>query len=168
MIIFRCADCQLISQSLTLTNLARIISIVKIQFSQSIAIARRRREAQVQGVEEDTTPTVDDRLYLEPDDPVHELERPILYREFVEGLVRIAAAFYEDDELLISLPDKFSALLDGPIKENSRTRVSAAGGKPSPKKSKKSKHKSTIQRAQEDQILTSLTQTETIAWLAVR
>jgi hypothetical protein len=60
-----CEDCGIISQSLTLANLARIISIVKIQFAQSIAIARRRREAQVLGVDEDLTPTVDDRLYLE-------------------------------------------------------------------------------------------------------
>ena len=106
-------------------------------------------------------------MYLEPEDPVHDIERPILYREFVEGLVRIAAAFYEDDELLISLPDKFSALLDGPIKENSRTSVTAAGGKPS---SKKSKYNQTNmnQQSNNDQILIALKKNEMIAWLAVR
>jgi|TARA_B110000977_G_C10890499_1_gene421247 hypothetical protein len=59
-----CEDCGIVSQTLTLSNLARIFSTVKIQFAQSIAIARRRREAHVKGIDEDTTPTVDDRLYL--------------------------------------------------------------------------------------------------------
>jgi hypothetical protein len=106
------------------------------------------------------TPTVDDRLYLEPDDPVHDPERPILYREFVEGLVRIAAAVYEDDEEKPSLPDKFSALLDGPIKENSRTSVSAAGGKPT----KKKKKEETIGRS-DDVVMNALGKKETREWL---
>ena len=107
-------------------------------------------------------------MYLEPDDPVHELERPILYREFVEGLVRIAAAVYEDDLDKPSLPDKFSALLDGPIKEGSRTKVSAAGGKPSPTKSSKKKNStedgSGFGRSS-DPVLNALTAMETRTWL---
>jgi hypothetical protein len=59
-----CEDCGLVSQNLTLSNLARIFSTVKIQFAQSIALARRRREAHVKGIDEETTTTVDDRLYL--------------------------------------------------------------------------------------------------------
>ena len=139
-------DCGLVTQTLTLTKLARIFSTVKIQFAQSIAIARRRREAHTQGIDEESTPTVDDRLYLEHDDPVHSLERPILYREFVEGLVRISAAVYEDDDTKHTLPEMFSALLDGPIKEGSRLSVSAAGGQPASSSKSKKNQKNVLQQ----------------------
>jgi hypothetical protein len=122
-------DCGIVSQAVPLASLARIFSTVKLQFASSIAESRRRREATEAGVDEGRTATVDDRLYLEPDDPVHEPQRPILYREFVEGLVRIAAVVYEDDASATTLPAKFSRLLDGPVRQNSRTSVAAAGGK---------------------------------------
>jgi len=95
----------------------------------------------------------------EHDDPVHSLERPILYREFVEGLVRISAAVYEEDELKKTLPEMFSALLDGPIKEGSRTSVSAAGGKPSGGSKKKAS------LARPDPVMAALATSETRAWL---
>ena len=47
-----CEDANLVTQSLTLTNIARIFSTVKIQFASSIAIARRRREAHANGQDE--------------------------------------------------------------------------------------------------------------------
>ena len=122
-------DCGLVSQSLPLASLARIFSTVKLQFASSIAQARRRREASESGVSVHRTATVDDRLYIERDDPVHEPQRPVLYREFVEGLVRIAAVIYEDDSAAKTLPEKFSKLLDGPIRQYSRKSVAAAGGK---------------------------------------
>ena len=73
-------DCGLVSQRFPLAALARVFSTVKIQFAQSIALARRRREATERGVDEDQTPSVDDRLYMETDDAVHSAQRPILYR----------------------------------------------------------------------------------------
>ena len=122
-------DCGIVSQATPLASLSRIFSTVKLQFASSVAESRRRREASEAGTDENRTASVDDRLYLEPDDPVHEPQRPILYREFVEGLIRVANIVYEDDDTTKTLPEKFSRLLDGPIRQNSRTSVAAAGGK---------------------------------------
>ena len=49
-------------------------------------------------------------------------------------MVRIAALVYEDDPSCKTLPERFSMLMDGPVKSNSRAAVAAAGGKIAPTK----------------------------------
>ena len=73
--------------------------------------------------------------------------------------MRISAAVYEEDELKKTLPEMFSALLDGPVKEGSRTSVSAAGGKPSGGSKKKAS------LARPDPVMAALATAETRAWL---
>ena len=83
-------DCGLLSQSINITRINRIVTEVRLQLAQAVALSRRRREAAEKGVPVDLATPIDDRAYMEVEEDIHSPTRPILFREFVEALVRIA------------------------------------------------------------------------------
>ena len=109
--------CRFVSHEMTLARINRVVSAVKVQFAESVVLARRRREAVERGVDEDRTVSVDDRLYYEQGESMHSPERQILFREFVEAIIRVATAVYENSTRYTTLPEKFGAALDQRVKK---------------------------------------------------
>ena len=135
-------DCGLLSQSINITRINRIVTEVRLQLAQAVALSRRRREAAEKGVPVDLATPIDDRAYMEVEEDIHSPTRPILFREFVEALVRIAnereavpesageasaaptaagAAAALSASGLSTLQAKLAALLDVRVKDNAAT-----------------------------------------------
>ncbi len=102
-------DCDLISRPLPLTVIDRCFHETRVQLASAVVMARRRREAAERGVPEDQVPTTSDSLYLEDESNIHAPEHPILFREFVEVLARIAHRIYDNVKPLLS--EKLQLLL---------------------------------------------------------
>jgi len=97
-----CRDCDLIQRSLPPSLIDRCFHETRIQLASAVVLARRRREASERGVSENMVPMAPDSMYLEEEKDIHGPEHPILFREFVEVLARIASRLYEDVKPLLS------------------------------------------------------------------
>ena len=97
-----CRDCDLIQRSLPPSSIDRCFHEARVQLASAVVVARRRREASERGVSEHMVPMAPDSMYLEKEENIHTPDHPILFREFVEVLARIANRLYEDVKPLLS------------------------------------------------------------------